>query len=131
MAGFDDFPEVLTGAGDQDEVRRLAADALEETVLAYMASGREIPPPRPASPEETLVILDVITAARAALARSMKAHGIGATTLARRLRKTEGAVRRLVDGTKGREDRHGPAALASVATLSEGIVSQPALALVG
>lgn len=133
VATFDDFPEALTGANDRREALAAAADALEETVLAYIAAGRDIPAPRGASESEELVVLDVVTAARAALARTMKARGIGATALARRMGKSEGAVRRLFDGgTRVKVDTVLEAlAAASMFQHEEGERARPALALVG
>lgn len=98
---FRDLPDVLTGGASLEQARINAADALEEGMLARLAHGEPIPLPRPAEPGEELVALDPTTAARAALAHAMATEQISNTALARRLGKTEGAVRRLTSGAGG------------------------------
>lgn len=98
---FADIPEALTGAATMDEARALAADALEEAVLGRLARGEAVPAPRDAAAGEELVVLDPVTAARAALAQAMAAERLTNTALAKRLGKTEGAVRRLTNGAAG------------------------------
>lgn len=98
---FPDVPEALTGGGTLAEARANAADALEEAILGYMAHGVPIPLPRAAREGEQLIALDPVTAARAVLAESMRAGLVSNTALARKLGKSEGAVRRLTDGATG------------------------------
>lgn len=98
---FEDLPEAITGASDWAEAFALAADALEEVVLAYLADGRPVPAPSPVEAGHEPVPLDPVTAARAALDRAMREDGVSNAALARRLGKTEGAVRRLVNGGTG------------------------------
>jgi len=131
VVAFDDIPEALTGGATRDEALRLATDALEEAVLAYLARGRVIPPPRAAGDCETLVILDVVTAARAALAQIMRSHKISNAALAREIHKSEGAVRRLVDGATGVKIDTVLQALEAAASLSAADGERPALAFVG
>lgn len=100
-AAFPDLPEVLTGGATLGEARANAADALEEAVLGRLAQGESVPLPRAAAKGEELVVLDPTTAARAALAHAMATEKITNTALARRLGKTEGAVRRLTSGAGG------------------------------
>jgi antitoxin HicB len=99
LATFPDVPEAMTGGGSLAEVRENAADALEEAILAYLAHGRPIPSPREPGDGEEAVILDPVTAARAALATAMRAKKISNVALAKTLGKTEGAIRRLTDGS--------------------------------
>lgn len=98
---FPDVPEALTGHRDRSAALTLGADALEEALLAYLADGRSIPLPREAREGEVAVALDPVTAARCALATAMRDQRISNVALAARLGKSEGAVRRLVDGTTG------------------------------
>ena len=123
---FADFPEALTGVDDRAEALRLADDALEETVLHYLAHGRPVPAPREPETGETLIVLDVVTAARAALATAMR---VSNAALARELGRSEGAVRRLVDGTTGVKIDTVLTALQAV-TAHGASQGQPALALV-
>jgi antitoxin HicB len=99
LATFPDVPEAMTGGASLAEVRENAVDALEEAILAYLAHGRPIPTPREPGGGEEAVILDPVTAARAALATAMRAKKISNVALAKTLGKTEGAIRRLTDGS--------------------------------
>ncbi len=101
VISFPDVSEALTGADTEAGALILASDALEEAILAYMANGREIPAPRNATEGERLIPLDPTTAARAALATAMRTQRVSNVALAQRLEKSEGAVRRLVDGRTG------------------------------
>lgn len=98
---FPDVPEAITGGSTEAEARLNAADALEEAILAYMAHGLAIPAPRAEQEGEELVVLDPVTAARAVLAETMRTEKVTNTALARKLGKSEGAVRRLTDGATG------------------------------
>ena len=101
LVTFPDVPEAITGGDTLAEARANAADALEEAILAYMAMGRAIPPPRAARKGEQLIVLDPVTAARAILAQAMATDHVTNVALAKRLGKSEGAVRRLTDGATG------------------------------
>ena len=96
---FPDFPEALTGADTFEEAAALAEDALEVAILEYLAESRIIPQPRPAAKGEVDVALDPVTASRAALANVMRERRITNVALAARLGKSEGAIRRLTDGS--------------------------------
>jgi antitoxin HicB len=99
LATFPDVPEAMTGGASLAEVRENAVDALEEAILAYLAHGQPIPTPREPGGGEEAVILDPVTAARAALATAMRAKKVSNVALAKTLGKTEGAIRRLTDGS--------------------------------
>lgn len=101
LVTFPDVPEAITGGGTLEEARANAADALEEAILGYMAMGLVIPEPREALGHEELVVLDPVTAARAILAQAMRKDRVTNVALAKRLGKSEGAVRRLTDGATG------------------------------
>jgi len=94
------------------------------------ACGRPIPSPRAAAGIEDLIVLDVVTAARAALAEVMRFNGISNAALARALGKSEGAVRRLVDGTTGVKIDTVLQALAATAAFFSSSFPRPALAFV-
>lgn len=64
---FSDVPEALAGAATLAATRALAVDVLEEAILGRLAHGDPIPAPRAAVAGEELVVLDPVTAARAAL----------------------------------------------------------------
>ena len=101
LVTFPDVPEVITGGDTAAEARANAADALEEAILGYMALSRTIPAPRAARKGEELIVLDPVTAARAILAQAMATDHVTNVALAKRLGKSEGAVRRLTDGATG------------------------------
>ena len=101
LVTFPDVPEAITGGDTLEEARTNAADALEEAILGYMAMGLAIPEPREALSHEELVVLDPVTAARAILAQAMRKDRVTNVALAKRLGKSEGAVRRLTDGATG------------------------------
>ena len=95
---FPDVPEALTGAETMEEARLLAADALEEVILHYLAEGMPIPLPREANKGEEAVALDPISAGRAAVAILMARDHISNVALAGRMAKDEKVVRRIVSG---------------------------------
>jgi antitoxin HicB len=119
---FPDIPEALTGAATLEEARVLAADALEEAVLAYLADGRPVPAPRKAAKGEEAVILDPLTAGRAAVANLMAAQHVSKVALAARMRRDEKVVRRIVGGAGGVTMENVTAALKALG-------AKPALAL--
>ena len=122
VVSFPDVPEAITGADSLDAARLQAADAIEEAVLAYLADGRPAPRPRPARTGEEAVVLDPVTAARAALADAMAQQQVTNADLARRLGQTEGAVRRLVRG-----DRRGGLKIDTVLQALSALGGQAAL----
>jgi antitoxin HicB len=98
---FPDVPEALTGAMQREGALALASDALEEALLAYLADGRPLPLPRAAVGDEVAIALDPVTAARCALALAMAEQRVSNVALAAKLGRSEGAVRRLIDGRSG------------------------------
>jgi antitoxin HicB len=67
--------------------------------LSYLARGLAIPLPKPARKDEQSIVLAPITASRAALANLMRDQKITNVALAARMGKSEGAIRRLMDGS--------------------------------
>jgi antitoxin HicB len=96
---FRDIPEIITGGASLEEAIRNAEDALEEVFLSYLARGVVIPLPKPARKDEQSIVLAPITASRAALANLMRDQKITNVALAARMGKSEGAIRRLMDGS--------------------------------
>jgi antitoxin HicB len=96
---FPDIPEAITGAATLDEARALAADALEEAILGYLAAGTPVPAPRRAAKGEELVPLDPLTAGRAAVARLMSEQHVNKVALAAMIDRDEKVVRRIVGGS--------------------------------
>jgi antitoxin HicB len=96
---FPDIPEAITGGSSRTEALSNAEDALEEAILEYLARGSCAPSPRGAREGETDIVLAPVTASRAALANIMRDRKITNVALAARLGKSEGAIRRLTDGS--------------------------------
>lgn len=101
VISFPDLPEVLTGGKTEEEALDLAADALEEAVLARMALGEPIPDGRQVRAGEVPVPLGPTTSARLVLAEKMREQNVSNTALAGKLGRTEGSVRRILDGATG------------------------------
>jgi len=101
VVSFPDIPEALTGAASIEEARALAADALDEAVLAYLAEGRAVPAPRAAAAGEEAIALDPLTAGRAAVAQLMRDHHLTKVRLAGLMDKDEKVVRRILNGKGG------------------------------
>jgi antitoxin HicB len=97
---FPDIPEAITGAATLDEARLLAADALEEAILAYLAHGRPVPGPRLPAKGEELVPLDPLTAGRAAVSVLMSERHVNKVALAGMIGRDEKVVRRILDGKR-------------------------------
>ncbi len=95
---FPDIPEAITGGETVEESLSLAADALEEAILAYLAHGRPIPEPRRAKKGEYAVVLDPATAARVMLIRAMAEQKLSKVALAARMNQNEKVVRRILSG---------------------------------
>ena len=98
---FPDIPEAITGASTMDEARALAADALEEAILGYLASGAPVPAPREPVAGEEAVPLDPLTAGRAAVASLMADRRVSKVALAALIHRDEKVVRRIVGGAGG------------------------------
>ena len=85
--------------------------------MAYLAHGRPIPDPRKPRGGEEAIIFDPVTAARAALATAMRTKRISNVPLAKTLGKSEGAIRRLTDGSSATlNSKHSGAGRAGFAT---------------
>ena len=98
LVRFPDVPEAITGAATMEGARVLAADALEEVILSYLASGSPIPAPRRPNKGEEAVALDPLTAGRAAVASLMAKKHVSKVALAALIQRDEKVVRRILDG---------------------------------
>lgn len=94
---FPDVPEAITqGDGVGDSLAQ-AADALEEAIAGRIRRGDPIPEPTDAGPEQPVVLVPALTAAKAALYLALREAGISKSELAERLGCDEKEVRRLLD----------------------------------
>lgn len=93
---FPDIAEAITHGHDKPSALANARDALGMALLGYADAGRELPPAND-HPGLTRVVPLAAQAAKLGLIASFKAEGISKSELGRRLHKTEGEARRLLD----------------------------------
>lgn len=94
---FPDVPEAVTGGQDRAETLRLAVDALGAALAGYVHCRRDIPQPSTASPDQELVAVPTLMAAKLALYSAMRSQHITESELARRLSIRPSAVHKLTD----------------------------------
>ncbi len=92
---FPDVPEALTEGATEQEAHGLAADALLAALGGLMKLKRELP--MPSTADRHFVIVPMLQSAKLALYLAMREHGLNKVTLAERLGKQEGEVRRMLD----------------------------------
>ena len=101
---FVKFPDVrgaLTGGTDAEEALAMAEDALVAMLAVHVKKGESLPTPSSPRPGQHLVPVPPLVAAKLALYTAMREQGVTAVQLARRLKISEAAVRRLVDPDYG------------------------------
>ncbi|MBF0130690.1 MAG: hypothetical protein HQL33_11930, partial [Alphaproteobacteria bacterium] len=96
LVTFPDVPEA--GTDDREKSVALAAsvDALTVALEGYIADRRAIPQPTAPAPEQAIISLPPLVAAKVALYEAMRGRGISNVDMARRLGVTETVVRRLL-----------------------------------
>ena len=97
VATFPNVPEAITDGRDRAEALEMASDALATALAGYVHQHWEIPAPNKAGPDQDLVPLPPIVAAKLALYSVMKRERISKVELSRRLGVSEAAVRRLAN----------------------------------
>jgi antitoxin HicB len=94
---FRDLPEAITYAASVQEAELRAVDCLWTTLAHRMRVGEAIPAPSRPEPEERMVTIDDLLAAKAALYASMREQGMSTADLSRRLNIQEREAASLVD----------------------------------
>jgi antitoxin HicB len=94
---FADLPEAITQGNDSADALFQAVDALEEAIAGRIRRGDPIPEPSEAGPDQPVVLVPALTAAKAALCLALREAGISKSELAVRLGCDEKEVRRLLD----------------------------------
>jgi antitoxin HicB len=94
---FRDLPEVATDGADIDEARREAADALTSALMFRMKYREEVPVPSRRRSDEEAVTPDAGVAMKIALYISMRAHGVTAAELTRRLGVDNREIQRILN----------------------------------
>ena len=97
VATFPGVPGAVTDGADRADALHEAEDCLIAALGGYVATRRDLP--RPARPKrgQPTVALPPLISAKLALYQAMRAAGLSNVALARRLKVTEAAVRRLLD----------------------------------
>jgi len=93
---FRDVPEAITQGDTPDEALRKAADALTVALEFYAEDKQGFPKPSKLQPDEHLVTLPALVAAKLELYRRMCETGTTRVALAKMLGVDERAVRRLL-----------------------------------
>lgn len=96
LISFPDVPEAHTEVGDPSEASSQALDCLIAALGGYVELRRDLPRPSPAQ-GRSVVALPPLAAAKLALYRAMRSAKVSNIALAKRLRISETAVRRLLD----------------------------------
>lgn len=97
VATFPDVPEAVTGGPNRSQVLEMAEDALATALAGYVHEKWEIPSPSAAVEGQDVVAVPTVVAAKLALYTAMRAQRITKVELARRLRISESAVRKLAN----------------------------------
>ena len=94
---FPDVPEAGTSARTASAARRAAADSLIAGIGGSIKLRRDIPRPSRPRRGQHVVALPPLVAAKLALYQAMRESGVGNAGLARRLKVSQTALRRLLD----------------------------------
>ncbi len=92
---FPDVPEALTEGGTEAEAHHLAEDALIAALGGLAKLKRDLP--EPTAEGEFFVVVPMLQSAKLALYLAMREAGLNKVTLAHKLGKQEGEVRRMLD----------------------------------
>jgi antitoxin HicB len=92
---FPDVPEALTEGDTEAEAHALATDALLAALGGLSKLRRDLP--EPSAPGAHFVVVPMLEAAKLALYQAMREAGLNKVTLAHKLGKKEGEVRRMLD----------------------------------
>lgn len=93
---FADLPEAISYGADKREAKMMAAEVLELAVAERMDRGEDIPSASPTGPDEVLVAMRPLLAAKLALHSALARERITKSDLARRLGVDEAVIRRML-----------------------------------
>ncbi len=97
VATFPDVPPAITGGWSVQEVNSHLRDCLETALSLCIDSNESLPEPSEPEPGQVLVAVSPPVAAQFALHEAMRAEGVTATELARRIGMRPSRARRLTD----------------------------------
>jgi antitoxin HicB len=92
---FPDVPEAMTEGETEDEAHALATDVLLAALGGLAKLKRDLP--EASTNGRFFVVVPVLQSAKLALYQAMREHGLNKVTLAHKLGKQEGEVRRMLD----------------------------------
>ena len=96
-ATFPDVPAAITGGWSVQEVNKLLRDCLETALSSCVNDSRPLPEPSEPEPGQVLVSVAPAAASQFALYEAMRAQGISAAELARRIGMRPSRASRLTD----------------------------------
>ena len=97
VATFPDVPEAITCGENRSQALEMAEGALATALAGYVHEKWEIPVPSEVVEGQDLVAVPTVVAAKLALYSAMRAQRITKVELARRLKISESAVRKLAN----------------------------------
>jgi antitoxin HicB len=97
VVSFPDVPEAVTQGRGAADARAMAEEALGLVLLTYLERGKPLPKPRARGRSLVEIAVAPDVAAKLAVLEAFKAAGISKAELARRIRKDEKEVRRILD----------------------------------
>lgn len=97
VVSFPDVPEAITQGDDLADARRMAEEALGLALLTYPERGHPLPRARARGHGLTPIAVQPQMAAKLAVLEAFRAAAISKTELARRMKKDEKEVRRILD----------------------------------
>ena len=89
------MPEALTEGETDAEAQALATDVLLAALGGLAKLRRDLP--TPSADGDFFVVVPMLQSAKLALYQAMREHGLNKVTLAQKLGKQEGEVRRMLD----------------------------------
>jgi antitoxin HicB len=92
---FPDVPEAMTEGETEDEAHALATDVLLAALGGLAKLKRDLP--EASAKGRFFAVVPMLQAAKLALYQAMREHGLNKVTLAHKLGKQEGEVRRMLD----------------------------------
>jgi antitoxin HicB len=92
---FPDVPEAMTEGDTEGEAHALATDALVAALGGFAKLKRDLP--EASAIGQFCVVVPVLQSAKLALYQAMRERGLNNVTLANKLGKKEGEVRRMLD----------------------------------
>ena len=92
---FPDVPEAMTEGETEDEAHALATDVLLAALGGLAKLKCDLP--EASTTGRFFVVVPVLQSAKLALYQAMREHGLNKVTLAHKLGKQEGEVRRMLD----------------------------------